>query len=94
MAKPGRKPTGKSFGVLALDIDAKVLDRLKGCAEMMRGHSGWTKTGIVEKALTHFFDHLERTSGVTIPPPLASVTATPHPLMKKSGISATDNVIS
>lgn len=91
MARTGRPKSGKTFGVLALDIDATVLDRLQGCAELMRGNSGWTKTGIVEKALTEYLDNLEAKSGVAIPPPGTiphpkrddpAPRLTPHPLMK------------
>lgn len=92
MARTGRPKSGKVFGVLALDIDATVLDRLQGCAELMRGNSGWTKTGIVEKALTEYLDNLEARSGVAIPPPgtvpkvqkgAKPVRPTPHPLMRQ-----------
>ena len=94
MARTGRPKSGKTFGVLALDIDATVLDRLQGCAELMRGNSGWTKTGIVERALTEYLDNLEARSGVAIPPPGtvpkvvkgAKPVATgpaPHPLMRQ-----------
>lgn len=92
MARTGRPKSGKVFGVLALDIDATVLDRLQGCAELMRGNSGWTKTGIVERALTEYLDNLEARSGVAIPPPgtvpkmakgARPVRPTPHPLMRQ-----------
>lgn len=95
MARTGRPKSGKTFGVLALDIDATVLARLQGCAELMSGH-GWKKTGIVERALTEYFDRLEEASGVAIPPPgtvpvvkngkkgeKVATGPTPHPLMRR-----------
>lgn len=85
----GRPSTGKERRALALDIDAKVLDRLDGCVSLMRRHR-WSKTGIVERSLTEFFDFLEARSGVQIPlGPVVQDSAPPpsppppHPLMRK-----------
>ena len=85
---PGRPTIGKDVKVLALELDSEVVSRLRGCAQLMRPHK-WTMTGIVERALTEYFDGLEAKAGVSIPPPTdrkrapkAPPQPSPHPLLK------------
>lgn len=94
MGKRGPAPSGKVTSALALHIDASVMDRLHGCAVLMRGEK-WTRTYIVERALREFFARIESAAGVSIPtkeeasqfkpePKKPKVLQDPpHPLMRK-----------